>query len=322
MSKPQLWILILLLILPVRISAQEAGYGTGYHLTMVSNPAITGSEGDGYLRLSYMNFYPGNTFNLHSASLSYDGYFPSLHGGAGIFISNNYLGGIVNDLRGGFSYAYFFQAGRDLYFSSGLSASFYHRGYSFSGAVLPDQIDPLMGSVLPPGEILTSQGRTVFDLGTGFMFFTGKFFGGISVNHLAKPDLSESDFSDSRLKRSLFIHLTGDFNINREKSLEIRSLGMLSIEKGYISGAAGAVFKVSHLAVNLLLYGDNEKNIDAQAGFTVNAGTMILYYNYRFNIFAGENLLPFSLLHHTGIAIRLNNVDKRKAVKTINFPKL
>lgn len=269
-----------------------------------------------------MNFYPGNSFNLHSACLSYDGYFPSLHGGAGIFISNDYLGGIINDLKGGFSYAYFFQAGRDLYFSSGLSASFYHRGYGFGGAVLPDQIDPLMGAVLPPGEIITSLGRTVFDLGTGFMFFLGKFFGGISVNHLAKPDLSVSDFSDSRLNRSLFVHLTGDFDINREKNLKIRSLGMFSMEKGYFSGAAGTTLESNHLAANLLLYGDNEKNIDAQAGFSVNTGALILYYNYRFNIVTGENLLPFSLLHHTGVALRLNNVDKRKVIKTINFPKL
>lgn len=301
---------------------QDAGYGNDYHLTMNSNPAITGIEGDGYLRLSYINYYPGNAFNLHSAYLSYDGYFPSLHGGAGIYISNDYLGGIVNDLKGGLSYTYFFQAGRDIYFSSGLSASFYHRGYSMAGAILPDQIDPLRGAVHPAGEILTRQGRTIFDLSTGFMFFSGRFYGGLSVNHLAKPDLYESDFSDSKLNRNLFIHIAGDFDLNREKNLKIRSLGMFSIEKDYFSGAAGIVLESNYLAVNLLLYGDKMKNLDSQAGFSVNAGRIVLYYNYLFNVISGENLLPFSLSHHTGIAFRLNNVDKRKAVKTINFPKL
>ncbi len=322
MSKPHLWILILFLCLPGTVFCQETGYGSDYHLTLISNPAITGSEGDGYLRLSYMNHYPGNTFNLHSAYLLYDGYFPSLHGGAGLYISNDYLGGIVNDLKGGISYAYFFQAGRDLYFSSGLSASFYYRGYSMAGAILPDQIDPLGGAVFPPGEILTQQGRTIFDLSTGFMFFTGKFFGGLSVKHLAKPDLYESDFSDSKLNRSLFIHITGDFNLNREKNLKIRSLGMFSMEKGYYSGRAGIILASNYLAINLLLYEDNLKNLDAQAGFSVTAGALILYYNYRFNIITEENLLPFSLSHHTGVAFRLNNVDKRKVIKTINIPKL
>lgn len=269
-----------------------------------------------------MNLYPGNAYNLHSAYLSYDGYFPSLHGGAGIYISNDYLGGIVNDIKGGLSYTYFLQAGRDLYFSSGLSASFYHRGYSLAGAILPDQIDPLRGAVLPPGEILTQQGRTIFDLSTGFMFFTGRFFGGLSVNHLAKPELFESDFSDSKLNRTLFAHITADFNLDREKNLKIRSLGMFSIEKDYFSGAAGIVLESNYLAVSLLLYGDKMKNFDSQAGFSVNAGRFILYYNYLFNVITEENMLPFSLSHHTGIAFRLNNVDKRKAIKTINFPKL
>ena len=52
---------------------------------------------------------------------------------------------LVNDLRGGLSYSYFLQAGRDLYINAGLSASFFHRGFNFSDAVFPDQIDPMGG---------------------------------------------------------------------------------------------------------------------------------------------------------------------------------
>jgi len=322
MSRPPIYIFILFMVLPGKILSQETGYGTEFHLNINSNPAISGIEGDGYLNLSYMNFYPGSALNLHSAYLSYDGYFPVLHGGAGVFLSNSYLGGVVNDFKGGFSYAYHFQAGRNLYFSSGLSASIYHRGYYFGGAVLPDQIDPLRGAVLPSGDFLTQQGYTVFDLGTGFMFFTGNFYGGFSVNHLAKPDLSQSDFSDTKLNRSLFLHLGGNFIINREKDLKIDPLTMFSYEKGYYTGSVGTVVETNHLTVNMLLFTDNNKNVDMQTGFSVKTGVLILYYNYRFNIVTGENLLPFSLHHHTGMALRLNNVDKRKAVKTINFPKL
>lgn len=269
-----------------------------------------------------MNFYPGNAYNLHSAFFSYDGYFPSLHGGAGLFISNDYLGGIVNDFKGGLSYAYFFQAGKDLFFSSGLSASFYHRGYSFSGAVLPDQIDPLGGVVFPAGEILSSQGHTIFDLGTGFMFYTGRIYGGLSVNHLAEPDLSVNDMAEGKLKRRLFLHVTGDFDLSREKRLKIHPLGILEMQKESVSGGAGTVIEVNYLSVSLLVLADNEKNIDVQTGLSVNTGSVNFFYNYRFNLVSGKNLTPFSVLHHTGIALRLNNVDKRKTIKTINFPKL
>jgi len=293
-----------------------------YQSTMISNPALTGSEGNGLVRLSYINNYPGNSFNLHTALLSYDGYFPSIHGGAGFYLSDNYLGGIINDLRGGLSYSYFLQAGKDLFFSAGLSAAFCHRGFNYSDAILPDQIDPLAGVVSPSGETLLPGGRTVFDISTGFLFISGNLFGGISISHLTQPDISGSEFADASFRRSIMMHIAGDIGINREKNILLRPVGRFEVQKGLFSGGAGAVLETSHLSFNSILFFDNHQNFDTQAGFTMTISGLILNYNYHFNIISGKNLLPLSVLHEAGIAIGLNDVDKRKTVKTINFPKL
>jgi hypothetical protein len=148
---------------------------------MLGNPGMTGAEGDGSVRLSYFNYYPGQGYNLFTGILSYDGYFPALHGGAGVYISNDYLGGIINDLRCGFSYAYYFQAGREIFISAGLSASLYHRGYNFRGSVLPDQIDPLGGIVPSGSEMLSADSKNVLDLGTGFVLISDRYLLGLSV---------------------------------------------------------------------------------------------------------------------------------------------
>jgi type IX secretion system PorP/SprF family membrane protein len=301
---------------------QEGLPGLNYQGTMISNPAMTGSEGDGLLTLSYQNLYPGNSYNLHSVCLSYDSYFPSLHGGAGFYLSDNYLGGVVNDMKGGFSYSYLFRAGTDLYLGAGLSASFYHRGFDFSGTILPDQIDPLNGVVNISDETFSSRGKTLFDVGTGFLFIAGKVFGGIAINHLTEPDLSNSDLVRNRLYRKILIHGSGQIDINAEKKLFLRPVGKIEISREIVSGGAGIVFESNYLAINSILLADNEKNIDLQAGFSVKTGFMVVFYNYRFNIATGQNLLPVSLMHHTGIALRLNYVDKRKTIKTINFPEL
>ena len=322
MIKRLLRLVVLILIIPVNVCGQDISSGPDYQMTMLVNPGLTGAEGDGYIRLSHMNHYPGNNYNLHSVFLSYDGYFPSLHGGAGFFVSNDYLGGIVNNMKGGFSYAYFFQAGSNLFISAGLSASLYHRGFSFNSSVLPDQIDPLNGIVIPSGEMLSSRGKNVLDLGTGFLFITGRLFWGISVSHLAEPDVDDSDLSEGKLKRMLCLHIAGDFNLGREKNLRIRPLGKFEIQEGFISAGAGAVLESKYLSISSLILIDDEKNFDLQSGFSVTLGTLALFYNYRFNIASGNNLLPVSLLHRTGIALSLNNVEKRKSVKTINFPKL
>ncbi len=311
-----------LFIIPAAVRGQEMFYPPDYQSTMMSNPAVTGSEGNGFIRLSYLNYYPGNSFNLHTAHISYDAYFPSLHGGAGFYMSDNYLGGIINDLRGGLSYSYFLQAGKNLFFSAGLSASFYHRGYSFTGAVLPDQIDPLLGVAFPSGEALSPAGRTVFDIGTGFMVISGRIFGGVAVSHLAEPDIYKSEFGNISLRRSLLLHVAGDLEINREKNLLIRPVGKMVINKGFISVGAGAVFEANHLAFNSIFFLDNNHNFDVQTGFSVSFAGLMLSYNYHFNIAPANNLLPLSVLHQAGVAVSLNSVDKRKAVKTINFPKL
>jgi len=313
--------LIIFLFLLLQVSARGQGllYGPGYQSAMTGNPGITGSGGDGSLRLSYMNLYPGGAYNLHSAIVSYDGYFPALHGGAGVFVSNDYLGGIFNDLKAGVSYSYFFQADKNLWFSAGLTASVYHRGFNAGNAVLPDQIDPLAGPVLPSGESLASEGRTLFDLGTGFVFYSGKLSGGLAVNHLAEPGLSFND-PEGRLKRVLIIHLTGDFVAGNNKQAVIKPLGIIEMQQGYFSAAAGAAVTFSYISASSIFLTGNSGNLDLQAGLSVNAGIADIFYNYRFNILTGNNVLPFSLQHHTGVALRLLNVDKRKTIKTIKFP--
>jgi type IX secretion system PorP/SprF family membrane protein len=322
MLKQLVKILLVLVIISDHCFGQETDKGPGYQTIMMNNPAYTGSEGEGVLRMSYLNFYPGNSYNLHSGYISYDSYFPALHGGAGMYISNDYLGGIVNDLRGGFSYSYFLQAGKDLFINAGLSASVYHRGFNFENAILPDQIDPLGGVSFPSSETLSDKGQTAFDIGAGFLLISGRFFGGFSVSHLAEPDLSGTGLSNERLKRKYMMNLSGDLNLNKTESLKIRPQAFLSLQNGFLSSGIGAVLESNYLSVNTILLGDNEKNLNIQTGFSVKSGKIYVYYNYRFNIVSGNNFMPLSLLHQTGLAFSLNNVDKRIVPKTINFPKM
>jgi len=305
------------MLLSVAVYGQE---GFNYQQTMIANPALTGSAGNGMLRMSYMNHYPGNGYNLHSVFVSYDGFFPVLHGGAGFYVSDEYPGGIITNIRGGFSYSYFLRASQDLYINAGLSASLYHRGYNFSGTVLPDQIDPLLGAVYPSSEVLVAEGRTVFDLATGFLFIYRNFSGGFSVRHLTRPDPSDQDDPGGSLGRTFLVHASAEVNT----SGKLRFFPVMTAEKGsnFFFAGAGVSARRENLSVNALVLTGDDRNIDLQTGFSFAAGNIRMFYSYRFNIFTGETLMPFSLLHHTGLVFSLYNVDKRKLIKTINFPDL
>jgi len=310
----------LLLVFPVSLCGQEKGLD--YQTILSSNPSVAGSEGNGVLHFSYLNFYPGNNFNLNNFRISYDGYFPGIHGGAGVCISNNYLGGIVNEIIGSFSYSYYFRAGRETYISSGLSASFQRRGYSFSGMILPDQIDPLLGSVLPSVQTPADVSKTVFDISAGTMIFHKQILGGISVSHLTQPDLSVSGSYESVISRALLLYFAGDFNLSGSGMIRIQPAGKVEIMRNIIAAGAGASVGTKYLALSSGIFLNNFKQLDLQAGMTFKIKDVKLFYAYRFNISGSQKILPVSLLHVTGISISLNNVDKRKTVKTINFPEM
>jgi len=318
-NKPGL-IGILLLIFADALFCQEADYGPGFQTMIVKNPAFAGSSLDGTLRLSYLNFYPGNNYDFHSVFLSYDSYFEILHGGAGFFLSNDYSGGIVNDLRGGFSYSYFLQAGRDLYINAGLSASFFNRGFNFHGALFPDQIDPMGGVSLPTAELLSNENRIVFDAGTGFLFIYKNLSGGFALTHLTQPNLDGRGSSAGKLKRRYLVHMMADFDLKQGRGLKILPLVSVEFQGKYLSAGAGIVFESNDLSFNTLILPDNNKKVDIQAGFSLRREKLGLYYNYRFNLKSDNSLIPFSVMHQTGLTFSLNNVEKRSKVRTINMP--
>ena len=308
-------------VIAAGLAGQETGYGPGYQTMLTGNPALSGAEGDGMMRLSYLNFYPGNGYNLHSIFTSYDSYIPSLHGGAGIWISDDYLGGIVNDIRGGLSYAYFLQAGEELFLNAGLSASVYHRGFNFGNAVLPDQIDAIGGISLPSGETLTARGRTVFDIGTGFLVLYRNIFCGFGLSHLSQPDISSGSTSE-RLKRKFLLHAAGNIPVNSESNIVLRPTGYVEFQGDYLLTGGGTAVEINNLSFNAIFTGDNSGNMNFQTGFSVRAGKLAVFYAYRINVISGNNFIPFSLLHQTGLAFVLNSVEKRNNMRTISLPKM
>lgn len=314
--------ILFMIITHISVDCQVSGYGPGYQTVMMTNPAFAGVEANGTMRLSYLNYYPGRNYNLHSFFVSYDTYIPYLHGGAAAFLSDDYMGGIINDTRGGFSYSYHLQANKDLFINAGLSASFFHRGFDMSDMIFPDQIDPLGGVIYQSSEQMNIRGKTVFDVGAGFLMMAGRYTCGIAVNHLAAPDLSSSGITEERIGRELTIQFSGLYRISKEHLIDLRPVFYGQLQSARFQCGAGCAIETGLLSFNAVVITNRSGDINLQSGFFFSKGAFSVFYNYCFNIASGNNLLPTSLFHHTGIVLSLNNVDKRKVVKTINFPKL
>jgi type IX secretion system PorP/SprF family membrane protein len=322
MRRPGRILLLLLLPVNILIYCQETSYGPGLQTVINNNPSYAGSEGDGTLRFSWFNFYPGRDFGLQSFYASYDSYFPVLHGGAGLWVSNDYLGAVINDLRGGFSYSYHLKASKNLYINGGLGTSFLRRGFSRSAIILPDQIDPLLGPVYYPGETPGLKGKTVFDVSTGFLIISGRYSAGFSIAHLTSPDLSYTGDGSIKLKRKFSADISAAYDLKSDKEVRICPTLYFEFQGAKYLVAAGVSLESESISANVLILNNKAGDLDLQTGISFNFGPLFVFYNYCFNLTSRNYLMPFSLFHNAGAAVRLNNVDKRKTIKTINYPKM
>lgn len=140
--------------------------------------------------------------------------------------------------------------------------------------------------------------------------------------HIAQPDLAYSGMQKEEIKRKLYVHLCGDLPLGKSRKVFARPITYFSYQDDFIQSGGGLSIENEHLAINVIGMGDNSGNINLQTGFSFTAGIVSFNYTYRFNVVSGNSLLPMSLLHQTGLAFSLYDVDKRKDIKTIKFPKL
>lgn len=302
--------------------AQDAATTAFYYRAVSANPALTGSEGDGKIKLMYRDYYPGRNLNLHSVYFSYDTFAEQVHGGLGLYLSDDMLGGILNELRAGGTYSYHLRAGKDLFINAGFMASVIHRGIKTGNIILPDQIDPLMGAVLPPGEVINPASRTVFDAGLGFLFTYRDYHTGISVNHIFRPDINGSGQERSRLHRLFSVHGAALLKPGA-KDISLNPAFIISMGGNIITAAIGTSVSYKNISMNLLPYFSPAYGLSfVQSGVHVNTGRVELGYNYNFNPLPDNSLQPFTLSNQVFISVVLNNIKKRDVVKAIIYPKL
>jgi len=304
------------------LGAQDTESLSFYYNPVQANPALAGSEGTGKLRLMYRDYYPGKGFNLHSINCSYDSFLEVIHGGIGIYVSENILGDLLNDLRAGAAYSYHLRTSRNFYINAGFMASVIHRGLNAGNIVLPDQIDPLLGSVLPSGEVIAPVSRTVFDAGLGFVFSYRDYHAGVSVNHLFRPDLSGNALQESELGRRLSIHGGAVLNTGNP-DLSLTPGFIVNVHNNDINCALGTGIGYKSLYFNILPFFDPRRGLSfVQTGLYVEMGIIELGYNYNFIPFRTDRLQPFTLSNQVYISIGLYNIEKRDVIKAINYPKM
>lgn len=310
-----------LLFLAMTLKGQDTWYGSMSGMHLMYNPAWAGSAGSPAVNISATTFLPGNGFGLKSVYASYDGYFPGLRGGAGVWLSDDILGDIMNDLRAGASYAYHFRAGRDFYITAGLTASLVNRGIRTGSIVLPEDIDPFRGITGGSVPYTSPANITRFDLGTGISVATGNWYGGVSVMHLAQPSLSSDNLEQERLNRL--------YALNAGVSITPGSSGLtLNPSAAFLAqGGSTAVYLGTEALWKGLMSGLSFWHLsqgftaaETSLGWDADIVKFILSYSYI--LAGGDSSFKGTAMVKARLLFRFNNVEKRRVLHIIKLPVL
>lgn len=303
------------------LNGQDTWYGSMSGMHLMFNPAWAGAAGTPVLNISAYSFLPGNGFALKSVYASCDGYLPGLHGGAGLWVSDDMLGEVMNDLRAGASYAYHFRAGKDLYINAGLTASIVSRGIRTGSVILPGDIDPFRGVIGGSSGYTAPANYSRFDLGTGISFSSGQWHGGLSVMHLTQPSLSDDQQEYNRLKRL--------YTINAGASLKPGSSG-LALNPSAAFLAQGDNITV-YLGTEVLFKGlmSGLAVWHASRGFTAaetslgwDADPVKIILSYSYTLAGGDAIFKGTAIVKAGLLFSFNNVEKSRVIHIIKLPVL
>lgn len=312
---------VIIILSGLTVQGQDTWYGAMSGLHFMYNPAFTGVAGKPEMRLSCYSFLPGNGYGLRSVYGSYNDYSSSLHGGVGIWLSDDMLGDVMNDFRAGSTYAYHLRAGRDLYFSAGLTASLVHRGIRAGSVILPEDIDPFLGYTGISSEAITSGNITLFDLGTGITVSRGAWYGGFAVMHLTQPWLSDRHQDHNRLKRLYSLNAGTSFEPG-SSSLTVTPSVSLHLQDGNTVTYLGAEMLFREIMCGLALWHEGNGFTAAEPALGWDTGTAKIILSYSYILSGGNSVIKGTAIVKAGLSICFNNVEKSRVVHVIKLPEL
>lgn len=212
--------------------SQDAEFSQFYAAPLYLNPAFAGLHYCPRVIVNFRDQWPGPGLNnvYITSAASYDQHFDKMSGGIGAYVmSDRAGGGILNTTSIATMYAYQLRLNEFLTMKAALQAGIAQRSIDWSKLVFEDQIDPRTGFVdgngianptqeLPP----TNATKLYMDFSAGALIFNPKFFAGLSVKHLTRPDESLLGGSQ-RSPVPLRYNFHGGAVIKLDRSLKTRS---------------------------------------------------------------------------------------------------
>ena len=197
-SYPKAWpmrrilpLLLLTSLLAGPLAAQDLVFSQFYAAPVRLNPALAGIGIAPRVNLNYRSQHQAFPSAYTTFAASYDQPLNKTPSSVGFrLLTDRQLENAYTNTEVAFIYSYEVRVNKTLYARLGLSGGFLGSRVDLSQLTFGDQLDPLVGADGSSAEALSVASKTDFDFGAGVVLFAGNIYGGLSVEHLNRPDES------------------------------------------------------------------------------------------------------------------------------------
>lgn len=308
------------------LRAQDMHFTQFYASPLYLNPAFAGADVCSRVSLAYRNQWPGIFKTYKSYLLSLDHFFIAKNVGAGLLVGNDLAGTgnlrtiIINPMI-----AYQIRLNREYVLRCAIQPGITQRSIDFGNLLFGDQIGR-------GGNVATVEqptvGKTFFDLGTGALFFSKFYWGGISLYHLNRPDQSLTGAEGSPLPLKISVHGGYKYSLNEDAKddLEMKSVtgvfhyrhqnkfDQLDVGVYYTHGYVS--FGAWYRGIPFKHYKPGYRNVDAIA-LIIGMKSKRANFGYSFDITISQLAGLSRGAHELTMAYQLCKPNKRKKKKLV-----
>lgn len=201
---------------------QDTHFTQFYAAPTYLSPAFAGTTIQSRVSSNYRNQWPSIPGAFVAYNVAYDHYAPEIKSGFGILATHERAGsGALRSSSVSAQYAYEIRMSRELYFRPALQFTFSNRNINFNDLIFGDQLirnnDPttVEENVFEPVNF--------FDMSSGGLFYSPKFWFGASLHHINQPNESLYPDRIGLLPRKFSLH--GGYRFNAGSGGHYRKSG-------------------------------------------------------------------------------------------------
>jgi type IX secretion system PorP/SprF family membrane protein len=221
LCKRKIYLLFLFLCLTISKSfGQDAHFSQFYANPLYLNPAFAGTVNCPRFSLNFRDQWPAIPKNFITFSASYDQYVSALHGGIGVLLSADIMGGgILQTYNAGAMYNFRVQAADQFNLQFALQGNYLFTSFNWDGLLASDLINPSA-----PSDVFNDlmEKQSQFDAAVGMVGYTPYLYFGLAVHHLLPLRMSFFRHSTAKWGVKWTAHVGGKITINQKMRHEVK----------------------------------------------------------------------------------------------------